>query len=177
MSMMRFNHGKPKLHLVTLDFVECCSKPSLIHDVAYVLEFGAKKYDEHNWRKGGSWTSTWSSGARHWVKYYTGETHDLESGLSHLSHLGCNLMFLLEFQRRGLGTDDRHVLGDDYWGVNADAVASYLWHWRDGGPVEDLTTVIGYLSELYESRPVSERLFREGTSEYAFIPARAEVVA
>ena len=77
-------------------------------EVARVLEFGANKYAAHNWRKGMSWSRLVGSALRHLEAYGRGEIADPETGYSHLGHLGCNLMFLITYQREGLGTDDRY---------------------------------------------------------------------
>jgi hypothetical protein len=39
--------------------------------------------------------------------WWRGEDTDPETGLSHLAHAGCCLMFLMEYQRNSWGTDDR----------------------------------------------------------------------
>lgn len=77
--------------------------------IAEVLTFGAKKYAEHNWRKGFKWTRLIGAAMRHLFAYARGEDKDPETGLSHLAHLGCCVVFLLEHEQRGLGEDDRYV--------------------------------------------------------------------
>jgi len=39
--------------------------------------------------------------------WWRGQDLDPETGLSHLAHAGCCLVFLMEYQRNGWGTDDR----------------------------------------------------------------------
>lgn len=78
-----------------------------IEDIAGVLTFGAKKYSERNWEQGFNYSRTYGALQRHLHAWYKGEDIDPESGLSHLSHAGCCLMFLLEFAHSGKGTDDR----------------------------------------------------------------------
>lgn len=77
--------------------------------IAEVLTFGAKKYADHNWRKGFKWTRLIGAAMRHLFAYARGENKDPETGLSHLAHLGCCVVFLLEHEQRGLGEDDRYV--------------------------------------------------------------------
>jgi hypothetical protein len=62
-----------------------------------VLDFGAKKYARDNWKLGGSkftLLQITSSLMRHLVAFLSGQDNDDESGLSHIGHMQCNLMFL-----------------------------------------------------------------------------------
>ena len=90
-------------------------KPSLgllpgaaLLEVAKVLDFGAVKYDEHNWRQGFVWSRLYDASLRHIFAYIGGEDKDPESGLSHIAHAICGLLFLLEHEIKGYGNDDRH---------------------------------------------------------------------
>lgn len=74
---------------------------------AAVLAFGAKKYERNNWKKGMEWTRLVDSALRHITAWNDGEELDPESGLSHLAHAKCCLSFLIEYQTKGLGEDDR----------------------------------------------------------------------
>jgi hypothetical protein len=47
---------------------------------------------------------------RHLHAFNDGEDKDPESGLSHLAHLGCCVMFLLEFEKTHKELDDRFKL-------------------------------------------------------------------
>lgn len=82
--------------------------PEGLLEIAKVLEFGAKKYDAHNWRKGMKWSRLLGASLRHIYAFVTGEDKDSESGLSHLAHAGCCILFLLTYETKGLGTDDRY---------------------------------------------------------------------
>lgn len=91
------------------------AKPSMqllptasLQAIAEVLDFGAKKYAAHNWRKGMDWSRLLGAAMRHLTSFNDGEDKDPESGLSHLAHLGCCVLFLLEYEKKGLGTDDRY---------------------------------------------------------------------
>ena len=83
--------------------------PSFFIELGKVLTFGAKKYAAFNWCLGDGLDSLRLYGAtlRHLVAYHNGENLDPESGLLHLSHVACELMFLLYFQVKGLGKDTR----------------------------------------------------------------------
>lgn len=76
-------------------------------DMAHVLSFGAKKYEEWNWLKGMKWSRVFNSFRRHLLAIARGETIDPESGLTHRGHLACNLMFLHVYSELGIGEDDR----------------------------------------------------------------------
>jgi len=73
-----------------------------IEELVKVLEFGAKKYAPENWKHLGNLKKRYINSAfRHLTAYAKGEDIDVESGLSHLAHLGCNVMFLLWEERNG----------------------------------------------------------------------------
>lgn len=78
--------GKPRADLLSGGF---------LLDVSRVLDVGASRYGASNWRKVERWRYMAAAG-RHWLAYLSGERLDKESGLSHLSHLATNCMFLFE---------------------------------------------------------------------------------
>jgi len=82
---MRFNQGKPQWSLV--DF-------SCFEDMVRVLEFGTKKYDRDNWKKGLPMRAQCESMMRHLIALMNGEVNDPETGLPHWSHIQCNTMFM-----------------------------------------------------------------------------------
>ncbi len=71
-------------------------------DVADVLTFGAAKYDRFNWQKAkkSELHLYRSAVSRHFEAYRGGESNDPETGLSHLAHASCNLMFLHFLERK-----------------------------------------------------------------------------
>lgn len=79
-----------------------------LNEVGKVLGFGAKKYAAHNWRAGLSWSRLIAAGLRHLFAFAAGENNDPETGLCHLAHAVCCLLFLLEYVVKGGGTDDRY---------------------------------------------------------------------
>ena len=82
-------------------------------EIAKVLEFGSRKYSSWNWKGGFKWSRLSSAALRHLFAWLGGEDKDPETGLSHLAHLGCCVMFLLDFEVNKLGTDDRYKKVDD----------------------------------------------------------------
>ncbi len=72
-----------------------------------VLAFGARKYAPRNWEQGMAWSRLYAATFRHLTAWWGGERTDPETGLSHLAHAGCCVCFLIAFEIRGIGTDDR----------------------------------------------------------------------
>ncbi len=67
--------------------------------VAEVLDYGAKKYAPDNWRKVKGWRWRYTrAGLGHLFSYASGERCDAESGLPHLAHAACCVLFLLELE-------------------------------------------------------------------------------
>lgn len=75
--------------------------------VAQVMTFGKKKYSAHNWRGGFIWSRPLAASLRHVFAYLGGEDKDPETGISHLAHAVCCLMFVLEFEDTHKELDDR----------------------------------------------------------------------
>lgn len=62
-----------------------------------VLTFGAEKYAPDNWRQVPNGKRRYLAAAyRHIVAWHQGEKNDPESGLPHLAHAACCLLFLQE---------------------------------------------------------------------------------
>lgn len=89
--------------------------------ISHVLTFGAKKYGDRNWEKGMRWSRVYAATLRHlfaWfmcdiptkVNYAFGE-FDEETKFSHLWHAGCCIVFLICYESRQVGIDDRPVSG------------------------------------------------------------------
>jgi hypothetical protein len=89
---------KPRLELLPMVGLE---------QIAEVLTYGAAKYEANNWRRGARWGRYFAALLRHVFAWWRGEDRDPETGMSHLAHAGCCLLFLMEYQQSGLGTDDR----------------------------------------------------------------------
>lgn len=81
--------------------------PELSETVALVLAFGASKYGERNWEKGMAWGRPFAALMRHMWAWWKGEDLDVETGYSHLWHAACCIAFLIAYEERGIGKDDR----------------------------------------------------------------------
>ncbi len=89
---MKFDAGKLDYTLVPWDGLE---------EIVKVLEFGAKKYARDNWQQVENADTRYLAAAfRHLVAYNQGERIDDETGLSHLAHAGCCLLFLLSLEKQ-----------------------------------------------------------------------------
>lgn len=76
-------------------------------ETAKVLTHGAKKYDDFNWRKGLKYRRLLAATLRHLFAFQQGEDNDGETGLSHLAHAMCEIMFLLWMTKFRPDQDDR----------------------------------------------------------------------
>jgi hypothetical protein len=95
--------GKIRLELVP---------PELLLAVGDILTFGAEKYADRNWEAGMSWGRVFGALMRHMWAWWAGEKMDQETGRSHLWHAGCCIAFLIAYEERNVGTDDRPTSKD-----------------------------------------------------------------
>ena len=78
-----------------------------VEEVVQVLTLGARKYEDWNWQKvirSEKGTSRYFSAAlRHLAAYQSKNDCDTETGLSHLAHAVCCILFLMwndNFEKR-----------------------------------------------------------------------------
>ncbi len=90
--------GKAPWHLLPYDALGL---------IALVLAAGAAKYPPRNWENGADYSRFFSALMRHLTAWWGGERSDPETGLPHLAHAGCCILFLIAYEARGLGRDDR----------------------------------------------------------------------
>lgn len=95
---MKKDYGKLPWHLLPGDSVE---------EIVKVLDFGAKKYAPRGWEAGMDWSRIFSALMRHMWAWWFKRGTDPDTGLSHLAHAGCCILFLLAYEKRASGTDDR----------------------------------------------------------------------
>lgn len=81
-------------------------------ELARVYGYGATKYADHNWRKGYKWSLSIAALHRHLNQWLSGERFDSESQCNHLAHVMWHCLTLMEYERLGLGTDDRVCASD-----------------------------------------------------------------
>lgn len=91
--------------------------PELLFAVGTILTSGAAKYADRNWEHGMKWGRVFGACMRHMWAWWGGKGPtaksflfgdlDLETGKSHLWHAGCCITFLIAYEERGDGTDDR----------------------------------------------------------------------
>lgn len=104
---IRKDDGKSRMDLIPMDALVA---------VGDVLRDGAKKYAEHNWELGMDWSRCQASLMRHLAAWSTGEDHDPESGHLHTAHVVCNALYLLAYQLRNTGNDNRFKLPQEKGG-------------------------------------------------------------
>jgi hypothetical protein len=82
-----------------------------LEEINKVLEFGATKYAANNWQEGTGfkYSRVLNSLLRHVFAFMRGEDKDPESGLSHMAHAGCNVLFILYYlkNKARYANDDR----------------------------------------------------------------------
>ena len=76
--------------------------------IAKVLAYGAAKYEKDNWRRGIPMSRYISAALRHIHAWNSGEDLDPESGMSHIDHAVCGLMFVQWYIKHRPECDDRY---------------------------------------------------------------------
>lgn len=84
---LKFDSEKLRWDLLPIETIE---------EVVRILTFGAKKYAPNNWQLvEGAEDRYYAALLRHLAEWRKGNLTDEESGLSHMSHVMCNVVFLL----------------------------------------------------------------------------------
>jgi len=81
--------------------------PNALMELARLYGVGAKKYDDHNFRKGYEWRKTYASLQRHANLFWSGEDIDLEMNVSHIASVAWHGFALTEFYYTSQVFDDR----------------------------------------------------------------------
>ena len=95
---LKYDSNKPMMELLPAYALE---------QIAGVLTFGARKYAPYNWQKGIEYSRLIGAALRHLFAFARGEDRDPESGLSHLAHAGCCVLFLIWMSDKRRDLDDR----------------------------------------------------------------------
>ena len=84
---IKSDKGKPRYSLIPWGPMSC---------VVEVMEYGARKYSEDNWRyvENGR-VRFFDAAMRHMVSWHKGENRDGESDLPHLAHAVCCLLMAM----------------------------------------------------------------------------------
>lgn len=96
----KFDKGKPSMDLLP---------PKALKGIAEVFGYGAKKYEDFNYKQGKGllWSRVYAACLRHLNDWNDGEDLDPESGKPHLYHAGCCVMMLIDLVDSSIGTDGR----------------------------------------------------------------------
>ena len=94
----KFDDGKTRYDLID---------SYALHQLAEIYTFGARKYEDNNWRKGFKFGRIFGALMRHSWAFWRGEDLDEESGLPHMAHAAWCCFTLLNFSEFNIGEDDR----------------------------------------------------------------------
>jgi hypothetical protein len=95
---VKFDSEKPRWGLLPFDALEA---------VVEILTLSAKKYGDRNWERGMDWHRPFDATHRHLKAFWERHDCDKESGKLELAHAACEILFLLTYQLREIGNDDR----------------------------------------------------------------------
>jgi hypothetical protein len=99
----KFDSGKSRYDLLP---------PNALEEVAKVLTYGAAKYAPDNWRFVPDAENRYFAAAqRHLWALRRGESHDPESGISHIAHAITSLLFLEEILNHTYENQSRNSEG------------------------------------------------------------------
>ncbi len=79
---LKYDQGKPDFTYISVEMLTA---------IARVREFGSKKYNRNNWKKGFKISRSLAACLRHIYAHLSGETYDKESSQPHLWHAACSL--------------------------------------------------------------------------------------
>lgn len=96
---MKFDADKVRLDLIPYQAIE---------QVARVLTFGAAKYGEYNWARGINYSRLVRAAINHLQLWFRGQKHDQETGISHLAHAACCILFLIHYD-----SHEHYIKNDD----------------------------------------------------------------
>lgn len=116
------DQGKPSFRLVP---------PRALLEVAWVLTLGGRRYGDDNWRRVTPLRERYLDATlRHLNAFQRGEALDPDTGLSHLAHAVCSLLFILEDELERGVADTTH-------GANVEGTPVLPRRHADGGDVHE----------------------------------------
>lgn len=95
--------GAKATNNVRMDMIPVNALQEIGRDYGY----GAAKYGRDNWKKGYEWSLSYAALLRHLTAFWGGESRDPEGDFHHLAAVCFHAIALMEFEKYGLGTDDR----------------------------------------------------------------------
>ena len=96
---IKYDQGKPRFDLIP---------PEMLTALSTIITFGANKYGVRNWEQGDmEYSRIFNALMRHMLAWWSREDLDPETGKSHLWHAACNIAFLVTYEAREIGIDDR----------------------------------------------------------------------
>lgn len=93
----RHNAGKLRIDLLPVEWTWA---------LADVMTRGSLKYEVRNWERGMAWSVMVGCTFRHLFKFLCGEQYDKETGCHHLGMAAWNVLALMSYDLRGIGTND-----------------------------------------------------------------------
>jgi hypothetical protein len=81
--------------------------PHALEALAFVYTVGADKYGDYNWLKGMKWGRILAAMQRHIEAWRKGEKTDAADKQHHLASVAWCAFALMEYERLGVGEDDR----------------------------------------------------------------------
>lgn len=134
--------GKPQLTLVP---------QQIIYDIARVREFGIEKYHERDSWKRVDIQRYRDAAYRHFLAYLADpQGVDEESGLTHLSHLACNIAFLCDMEK---DISERNTLSKAFNQKSKamEEIEDYVE--RDTKSLKHVATFLGVACDYCKRRP------------------------
>ena len=111
-----YPEGKPRYDLLP---------PEALEEVVQALTWGVQAHGARNWETGQPWGSRFAKIMRHCWEWMRGVEKDKETGLNPLAHAIVQALFLLTYQIRGIGEDDR--------GLKAVSTSGRIIHYEKSG--------------------------------------------
>ena len=147
MEGVKYDGEKPMMQLLP---------PNALVEVAKVLTFGAKKYSPGNWKYVDNLQERYTGAAlRHIFAIMAGENTDDDSGLHHLAHAICCLLFKLEDEiEKGKSERSREVDFSQHLTCDKPARSGETNHEEDG--LRNLKYLLQHHSSLKDHRGVED---------------------